>query len=99
MVQALITTILLFTCLLVSSQKVSAEESLTIKISNIPPWILTDGDGCDTGMICQIFKLYQKESGLKFKYKVTSLARANKAIYDGQQDIALSSELDTLDTM
>ena len=93
----LILSVALFSSLLLTNDMSASSAQLTMDISNIPPWIVTDGDGCDSGKICEVFEKYQTNSGLKFKFSVTSLARANKAFFDGEQDMALFGEIDILD--
>lgn len=83
---------LLFLCALLQAFSALASSAATASLrvvtdNNYPPYVISNTDGQPEGYIVDLWRLWEKKTGVRVEFKAMQWAEAQRAIHDGQADV------------
>jgi len=83
---------LLFLCALLQAFSALADSVATASLrvvtdNNYPPYVISNTDGQPEGYIVDLWRLWEKKTGVRVEFKAMQWAEAQRAIHEGQADV------------
>ncbi len=83
---------LLFLCVLLQffgawAGSAAAASLRVVTDNNYPPYVISNADGQPEGYIVDLWRLWERKTGVQVEFKAMQWADAQRAMHDGQADV------------